>query len=292
MIELPLMFKGLAQNILLFFSLAFLHSNLRSLLESIPRAVQGMINGLAFSLIAVVGMLMRIELLPGSVIDGRIIMVGMAGAYGGPVCGITAGLLVILFRIYLGGVGLATGCAGILGGCLIGMVFYYNRKPGARPFHFLTLLLFGVILTGRAQLWAIVLLPAEIVWIILKKVSILGFILYPLGSLLVGSIFNYHLRQENLQKELSESYAAVDQKVKERTAELSLINKELQKALSEVKTLKGFLPICSSCKKIRDDKGYWNQIESYIRARSDAEFSHSICPDCAKNLYPDLNIYD
>jgi methyl-accepting chemotaxis protein len=62
---------------------------------------------------------------------------------------------------------------------------------------------------------------------------------------------------------------------------------ELQKALSEVKTLRGFLPICSSCKKIRSDQGSWQQIESYIRDHSDAEFSHGICPDCAKALYPD-----
>lgn len=65
---------------------------------------------------------------------------------------------------------------------------------------------------------------------------------------------------------------------------------ELQKALSEVKTLRGFLPICSSCKSIRDDKGYWNRIEKYIQDRSDAEFSHGICPDCAKKLYPDIEI--
>lgn len=65
-------------------------------------------------------------------------------------------------------------------------------------------------------------------------------------------------------------------------------NKALQNALDEVKTLSGFLPICASCKKIRDDQGYWNQIESYIRTHSDAEFSHSICPECAKKLYADL----
>jgi hypothetical protein len=68
--------------------------------------------------------------------------------------------------------------------------------------------------------------------------------------------------------------------------------RELRKALSEVKTLRGFLPICASCKKIRDDKGYWNQIESYIRDRSEAEFSHSICPDCAVKLYPELHLFD
>ena len=61
---------------------------------------------------------------------------------------------------------------------------------------------------------------------------------------------------------------------------------KLQEALSKVKTLSGLLPICSSCKKIRDDKGYWNQIEDYIREHSPANFSHSVCPECAKRLYP------
>jgi hypothetical protein len=63
---------------------------------------------------------------------------------------------------------------------------------------------------------------------------------------------------------------------------------QLEEALGEIKTLSGFLPICSSCKRIRDDKGYWNQIESYIRDHSEAEFSHGICPECAKKLYPDF----
>lgn len=67
---------------------------------------------------------------------------------------------------------------------------------------------------------------------------------------------------------------------------------DLQKALKEVKTLSGLLPICASCKKIRDDKGYWNQIETYIQEHSGAEFSHSLCPECAKKLYPDLSEED
>lgn len=63
---------------------------------------------------------------------------------------------------------------------------------------------------------------------------------------------------------------------------------ELQEALANVKTLRGLLPICSSCKKVRDDRGYWNQIESFVRERSEAAFSHSICPECEKKLYPEL----
>lgn len=64
----------------------------------------------------------------------------------------------------------------------------------------------------------------------------------------------------------------------------SLIS-ELQKALNNIKKLRGLLPICASCKKIRDDKGYWNQIEAYIETHSDASFSHGICPECADKLY-------
>jgi len=67
----------------------------------------------------------------------------------------------------------------------------------------------------------------------------------------------------------------------------NLITK-LQDAVTKIKTFRGLLPICSSCKKIRDDKGYWNQIESYIRNHSEAEFTHGICPKCAKKLYPEL----
>jgi PAS domain S-box-containing protein len=62
---------------------------------------------------------------------------------------------------------------------------------------------------------------------------------------------------------------------------------ELRDALSKIKTLSGLLPICASCKKIRDDKGYWRHLEVYLRAHTQADFSHSICPDCAKKLYPE-----
>ncbi len=63
---------------------------------------------------------------------------------------------------------------------------------------------------------------------------------------------------------------------------------KLKQALDEVNVLSGLLPICASCKKIRDDKGYWNQLEGYICKHSDTKFTHSICPACARELYPDI----
>jgi PAS domain S-box-containing protein len=71
-------------------------------------------------------------------------------------------------------------------------------------------------------------------------------------------------------------------------AERNKLIQDLQKALSEIKALRGILPICSSCKNIRDEKGSWKKIEAYIQDHSEAEFSHSICPDCAKRLYGNL----
>ena len=76
----------------------------------------------------------------------------------------------------------------------------------------------------------------------------------------------------------------------QKTQQLEKLNKELTEALETIKTLQGILPICSYCKKIRDDKGYWNQIEGYIRDHSEAEFSHGICPECADKFYPDLDL--
>ncbi len=88
-------------------------------------------------------------------------------------------------------------------------------------------------------------------------------------------------KRKQAEEDLKKYHSRLEVMVVERTAELN-------KALSEVKKLSGMLPICASCKKIRDDKGYWNQIEEYIRARSEAEFTHSICEECANKLYPGL----
>lgn len=62
---------------------------------------------------------------------------------------------------------------------------------------------------------------------------------------------------------------------------------KLETALSEIKTLSGLLPICSNCKKVRDDKGYWNEVETYLTKHVEVEFTHGICPGCRKQLYPE-----
>ncbi|MHC9544470.1 MAG: response regulator [Vulcanimicrobiota bacterium] len=80
---------------------------------------------------------------------------------------------------------------------------------------------------------------------------------------------------------------AIERKRWDRTREQLI--RELQEALNKIKVLKGLIPICACCKSIRNDKGFWERIESYIRTHSDVEFTHSICPDCEKKYYSDLS---
>jgi putative methionine-R-sulfoxide reductase with GAF domain len=81
--------------------------------------------------------------------------------------------------------------------------------------------------------------------------------------------------------------AAAFSKAEEFRAKQILID-DLKEALTKVKTLGGLLPICSSCKKIRDDKGYWNQIELFIRDHSEANFTHGMCPECSEKMFPGM----
>jgi hypothetical protein len=80
----------------------------------------------------------------------------------------------------------------------------------------------------------------------------------------------------------------LEELVQARTAALEQETRRLQEALDNVRLLRGLIPICASCKKVRDDKGYWNQLDLYIQKYSDAEFSHGLCPDCVQTLYPEF----
>jgi len=97
-----------------------------------------------------------------------------------------------------------------------------------------------------------------------------------------GIITNNALRRTQAELERNvELNETLEDKVRERT-------KELQEHIDHIKVLKGLLPICSSCKKIRDDNGYWNLLEEYMLKHADVQFSHGICPECAAILYPEI----
>ena len=108
---------------------------------------------------------------------------------------------------------------------------------------------------------------------------------FAIFAIIAGIILTVHTNRLN---KVEKQNIILEKEVSRRTQELESQKNELQNALSQVKQLGGLLPICASCKKIRDDKGYWNQIESYIAKHSEADFSHGICPDCYKELYPEL----
>jgi hypothetical protein len=113
--------------------------------------------------------------------------------------------------------------------------------------------------------------------------TIIGFIYSPYGSTLEQEISNRFLALFSIW---ATAFLTLLRKNAERKREKEVAEKE--KALEQVKILKGFLPICSSCKKIRDEEGDWNHLEDYIITHSEADFSHGMCPSCAKAMYPDL----
>ncbi|MCK5841931.1 MAG: tetratricopeptide repeat protein [Candidatus Sabulitectum sp.] len=115
-------------------------------------------------------------------------------------------------------------------------------------------------------------------------------------TLLAGTEEKDQIHKENRDEEISRMKIATEVEtslrekeiIARKNLELSETNDQLRIALARVKTLSGMLPICGSCKRIRDDDGYWQQIESYISNHSDAEFSHGLCSDCMKKLYPEI----
>lgn len=120
-------------------------------------------------------------------------------------------------------------------------------------------------------------------------ISYLGFpLLLPNGEVF-GTIC-LHDDKKNIYSEEIRMLMNQFKHVIEAHFEMARQTADLKKALENVKRLEGLLPICARCKKIRDDNGYWSAVESYIQSRSEAEFSHSICPECARRLYPDMKL--
>lgn len=114
-----------------------------------------------------------------------------------------------------------------------------------------------------------------------------GYLLKPFDERELHTTIEIALYKAATEREL----ATYRQDLEESLAERDLLIGQLKDALAKVKTLSGLVPICAACKSVRDDQGYWEQIEAFIRNHSDAEFTHLVCPTCAKKLYPDLDLY-
>jgi Na+/melibiose symporter-like transporter len=169
------------------------------------------------------------------------------------------GILALTLRQYLSVVACVLG----LYAMLLGLEYFHDRQGFNLQYQLFLFALFGLLLTWFAFFG--------------------GFV----------STIRRRLRAQ--KEELQRSHESIKTEMEERKRvqnQKDVLIMELQEALGKIKTLKGMLPICASCKKIRDDRGYWNQIESYIRAHSEAEFTHGICPDCMKQLYPEYDPYE
>ena len=168
------------------------------------------------------------------------------------------GILILTLRQYLGVVACILG----LYAALLGFEYFQDPQGFNIQYQLFLFALFGILLTWFAFFG--------------------------------GFVSNIRRRLRTQKEETKKADEEIKIEIEERKrAQIEKDNLivELKNALRKVKTLSGLLPICPSCKKIRDDNGYWNQIESYIKTHSEAEFSHSICPECAKKLYPDVDLY-
>ncbi len=142
--------------------------------------------------------------------------------------------------------------------------FFFGKREGLIWFMVFASCLFFVILT-----------PSVFGWYSYGYPTVLRFIV----TLGIVTMVGY-----GLESSRDRSHTLLVEKNKALLQEKQL----LEQAMSEIKTLSGFIPICSNCKKIRNDDGYWEQLESYIKDHSGADFSHSICPDCIVKLYPEF----
>ena len=133
-----------------------------------------------------------------------------------------------------------------------------------------------------------------------KALNPLGYILKPFHELEVHAAIEIALHRHTTETKLKEAHEAL--KETNRNLEMEIEKRQraeeekdraiskLQNVILKYNTLKGFLPICASCKRVKDAKGRWRSVESYVSEHSGADFTHDICPKCAKRLYPDVDI--
>lgn len=123
--------------------------------------------------------------------------------------------------------------------------------------------------------------------IINASLAVVSLMLLILFSLFVWNRF-LKVKIEEKTRALDDHNRMLEEQVTLKSRELIIANADLSKALSEMKTLKGLLPICLKCKMVRDDEGFWRNVDVYLASHTKAQFSHGICPDCARRIYPEL----
>jgi len=213
----------------------------------------------------------------------------------------------------------------IVTGLIIASIFYWKIFPvcfvagtGLTPFKKISeYIICGILVMTILLLWKnrerferkiFYLLLGSMICTIISELAFTFYISNYGFSNLVGhyfKIFAFFMIYEaiiktGIEKPLEVIFLDLDQANKDLKSEIKIREQtqnekeqlidQLQQALDEIKTLNGIVPICAGCKKIRDDKGYWNQVEVYVQNHTEAVFSHGLCPECVETLYPDLDL--
>jgi PAS domain S-box-containing protein len=204
MVDSMALLIGLCLNLMLLLTLVFLASSLWTWLERTSRPVSGVVHGVLFGSITLIGMLLPIQVTPGVVITGQVLLPAMAGLFGGPIAALLAAGLAILYRFAQGGSGALAGSGAIASGALLGalVAWRWGRRVcsfGARAF-----LLFGAVLAAGSLLWVLAL-PGPLVLPTLRLLLLPVGTLYPLGSLVFGTFFAQELSRHSVTAALRRS---------------------------------------------------------------------------------------
>ena len=232
----------LLQHLTIFFTLIYLIKYIVLSKYKVSSKLEYPINGVLFAIIACIGMVMRIELGAGTYIDGRIILVGISAAYIHPIAGIVTAILVSFFRLSIGGIGVPIGIIGICGGALVGILFYVRNKSIPKNYSPQMLILLGLLLTIQAQIWIPILFPWDVAVKLLQKVSLVGLISYPIGTLIIGLILNTLSRHKQAEEQVKAS-------LKEKQ---TLIDEIHHRVKNNMNVISSFLKLQSN--NIEDDK--------------------------------------
>lgn len=220
--------KGLTQNFLIYFFLIFIYNQfVTSYIKTSP-VRKSIFLGIVFGVIASLGMLLTIELLPGHKIDGRMIVVSIASAYAGPIVGTVCTFIVCICRILLGGAGVTIEIAGILGSCLLGLTFYFFLRSKENTYNPIQLIILGLFCTLQAQFWVLLLLPVDLGLSLLRKVWLIGLSFYPISALCLGTLIQYNQRQNLLKIQLEENIVEL------KKAQKDLVTREKLAAIGQV----------------------------------------------------------
>ena len=177
---------------------------------------------------------------------------------------------------------------------LICMAFFYSVAIGSGEgtvlywVFIMPLLFFFFFGKWEGLIWGIVFSAGIMVIMIMPNM----FNGYLYGQVVISRFFITFSIITLISFGLESSRHAYHKLLDEKNQALTREKDELEKAVQKIKTLSGLIPICSNCKKVRKDDGYWEQVEIYIQQHSNANFTHGLCPDCLKSLYPDFDPND